>query len=260
MTMTMGLVRALAEDVGAGLPLVHLLGQPRVSQDDRDARVAEGVTRLLAFLSLNDGENDRRIIAAALWPDVDEVRAAGNLRTALWRVNRTGMPLVEACKSSLRLGERVQVDVRLLGEWAARVISGAARHDDLAHASWDVERLEILPGWYDDWIILERERLRQRLLHALEVLARFLIAAARCAEAVDVALVATTADPLRESAQKVLIEAHLAEGNRGHAWSTFERHRALLREELGVEPAPQLAALVQRAGLPWRLPTGAPRG
>ena len=242
--MTIGLVRALAADPAAGRPLVHLLGHPRVSGAGGEAGLADSGARLRAYLSLNDGEIDRRRVAGTLWPDTDEVRAAGNLRTALWRLKGTGLPLVEAGKSSLSLGRDVQVDVHLLGDWAARMISGEFTADDVAHTPWDLGRLEMLPGWYDDWVLLDRERLRQRLLHALEVLARALVDAGHCAEAVDVALVAATADPLRESAQRVLIEAHLAEGNRGEARRRFDEHRDLLARELGVEPSPVLVALV----------------
>jgi DNA-binding SARP family transcriptional activator len=102
----------------------------------------------------------------------------------------------------------------------------------------------MLPGWYDDWIVPERERLRQRVLHGLDAFAGRLIVAGRCAEAVEVALVAVNADPLRETAVRVLIAAHLAEGNRGEADRRFAAHRTLMLAELGVEPSPQLAAML----------------
>jgi len=78
---------------------------------------------------------------------------------------------------------------------------------------WDLDDLELLPGWYDDWVIVGRERLRQRLLHAVETLSRELVRGGRCAQAVEAALVVVNAEPFRESAHRVLIEAHLAEGN-----------------------------------------------
>jgi DNA-binding SARP family transcriptional activator len=124
------------------------------------------------------------------------------------------------------------------------MISGAPRQADLASAPWDLERLEMLPGWYDDWIVPERERLRQRILHGLDAFAGRLIVAERCAEAVEVALVAVNADPLRETAVRVLVAAHLAEGNRGEAARRFAAHRTLMLAELGVEPSPQFAAML----------------
>ena len=71
----------------------------------------------------------------------------------------------------------------------------------------------VLPGWYDDWVLIERERLRQRVCRALERLSGEMVRQARYAEAVEAALITVLADPLRESAQRVLIEASLAEGN-----------------------------------------------
>lgn len=238
--MTIGLVSALAANAGVCAPLVHLIGHPRVSRDGEEIRLVDSGMRLLAYVSLNKGMIDRHLAAAELWPDVDDAHAAGNLRTALWRVNAVGVRLVDATRTSLRLADGVQVDVHLLGAWAARMISSTASEHDLSYPSWDVQRLELLPGWYDDWILLDRERLRQRLLHGLEEMSRALIRAGRCAEAVDVAVVVVQADPLRESAQEVLIRAHLAEGNRGQAVRAYEQHRELLDQELGVEPTAQL--------------------
>jgi DNA-binding SARP family transcriptional activator len=59
-------------------------------------------------------------------------------------------------------------------------------------------------------------------------------------------MMAVTAEPLRESAQRVLIEAHLAEGNWVEGRRSFEAYRDLLDHELGVQPEPELAALVRR--------------
>ncbi|MFB9733281.1 AfsR/SARP family transcriptional regulator [Ornithinimicrobium kibberense] len=239
--MSDGLLRALAADDGhADAPVVHLLGHPRVSLGGRELRLADRGLRLLSFVALNEGVIDRRLAASTLWPDDDDVHAAANLRTALWRVNTAGTHLVDATRTSLRLAPGVQVDTRLLGGWAARVISRTSSPRDLCHGCWDLCRLDLLPGWYDDWIVDERERLRQRLLHALEVTAGSLLTSGRCAEAVDVALLVVRADPLRESAHEVLIGAYLAEGNREQAFRAFGRLRTTLRRELGVEPSTRL--------------------
>ena len=59
-------------------------------------------------------------------------------------------------------------------------------------------------------------------------------------------MVAVTAEPLRESAQRVLIQAHLAEGNWVEGRRTFEAYRDVLDRELGVQPDPELAALLRQ--------------
>ena len=51
-------------------------------------------------------------------------------------------------------------------------------------------------------------------------------------------MMAVSAEPLRESAQRTLIEAHLAEGNRVEGRRTFEAYRDILDRELGTQPDP----------------------
>ena len=108
-----------------------------------------------------------------------------NPRSALNRLNAGGVPLVAVDQSGLALREGVLVDVRLLGDWASRVVSGDHSERDLAVTAWDLSQLDLLPGWYDDWVLLERERLRQRLLHALELVSRDRTRHGRYAEAAD---------------------------------------------------------------------------
>lgn len=107
-----------------------------------------------------------------------------------------------------------------------------------------VEALNLLPGWYEDWVCQERERIRVLMLAAVDAIALGLRRTGRSAEAIDAALVAVTADPLRDTSQAVLISAHLSEGNLGEARRAFAAYRAVLREEFGIEPPEQLARAV----------------
>jgi DNA-binding SARP family transcriptional activator len=238
-------VRAMQGDrLEAGTVVVHLLGGPFVSIDARRIDVPEGSKRLLAFVALNDGQVSRRHAAGTLWPDVVDLRAAGNLRSSLWRLNRTCAELVDADKATLTLRDGVLVDADLVSAWADRLEAGIATAADLAVHPSGTAALDLLPGWYDDWVLGERDRLRQRLLHALEVMSGRL-AAYSPGEAVSAALVAVAAEPLRESAQRALIEAHIAHGNWGEAAHQFAAYRRLLADELGVEPHPALTGLLR---------------
>jgi len=215
--------------------VVRLFGGPYVTAGDRRQEVPEGSKQLLAFVALRRRRVDRRYAAGTLWPGADEERAAGNLRSALWRLRRAGIDVLLADKFSLVLRPDVLVDVHLMDHWATRLIGGTASPDDFAvPPSWS-EGLELLPGWYDDWVLAERERLRQRMLHALEELSRRLVGAGRFADAVEAATVAIGAEPLRESAQRVLIEAHVAEGNLCEARRIWREYRILVHRELGVD-------------------------
>jgi DNA-binding SARP family transcriptional activator len=225
-------------------PAVLLLGGPYVMLNGDRREVPEGSKRLLVFVALGTGRVDRRYAAGSLWPVGNDERAAGNLRSALWRLKCAGIDILETDKCGLTLRSGTLVDVNILCEWAARIVDGSATQADLRAVNWRNDAMDLLPGWYDDWIIFERERIRQRLLHALEALSRRLVEAGRCAEAIEAAISAVGADPLRESANRALIEAHLAEGNLVEGRRAYERYRDTVRRELGVEPGRELADLV----------------
>jgi DNA-binding SARP family transcriptional activator len=236
---------AYADPYPASEAVVHLLGNPSVMQDGRLYLVPEGCKRLLAFVALQRGRVDRRHAAGSLWPDGTEDRASGNLRSALWRLRGAGIVVLESDKCSIFLRERTTTDLNTLCEWADRLIDGTASEADLHVPEWTSTVAELLPGWYDEWVIFERERIRQRMLHALEVLSRSLRTAGRYGEAIDAAMDAVAVEPLRESAHRVLAESHVAEGNFIEARRTYVRYRDIARRELGVEPSAAFRAWLQ---------------
>ena len=225
-------------------PVVHLFAGPYVTVGVRRQEVPEGSKQLLAFVALRRRRVDRRHAAGTLWPFGNEERAAGNLRSALWRLRRSGINVLVADKGSLMLCAHVIVDLHVTDQWATRLMQGTAFERDLVISPSVFDALDLLPGWYDDWALLERERIRQRLLHALEALSVRLISLGRHGEAVDAALLAVSADPLRESAQRALIEAHVAERNLAEARRSYLAYRDLAQRELGIEPSSELLALL----------------
>jgi DNA-binding SARP family transcriptional activator len=240
--MTLGLVRILESEYRSDLgPLIHLLGTPHASLGGMHRHLTDGHSRLLAYLAFNRGGHDRRYVARTLWPDACAARAAGNLRAELWRLRRDVIGLVNSDEHLLSLDDGVTVDIHLLDDWATRLIAGTLRTTDLVWVPRNIGTAEILPGFSDDWIDLERIRLEQRMLHAMECMSRELRLAGRHAEALDAALVVCHADPLRESAQVVLFEAYVGEGNPLVAKRRFEEYRRLVLDELGVPPSPELA-------------------
>jgi DNA-binding SARP family transcriptional activator len=225
-----------------------LLGGPYVLRSGRRVVVPEGSKRVLVFVALHGGVVDRRHIAGTLWPDGGDVRAAGNLRSALWRLRGAGIDILEADKCGLVLRPGTVVDIHRLCDWAARVLDGTSAPNDWLVPAWDPEALSLLPGWYDDWVIFERERLRQRMLHALEAVCYRLSDVGRHAEAVEAAMKVVELDPLRESGQRALISAHLAEGNVAEARRTYAACRQILQDELGLAPSAELTRLVEAPG------------
>jgi DNA-binding SARP family transcriptional activator len=215
-----------------------------------------GVQRLIAYLGLAH-RPARAAVAGQLWPDVPEDQAHGSLRSALWRLQKAAPGMVDMTGGALGLARGVRVDVRETARWAQRVLD--PREDVPDGVPGDVElRGELLPGWYDDWVVPERERLRQLRLYALEALADGLARHGRYGEAVEAAHDAVQIEPLRETAHRTLVRIHLAEGNLVEAVRAYESFRALLAAELGVSPSPRMEALLARAGRPPARPTVVP--
>jgi DNA-binding SARP family transcriptional activator len=237
---------------------VRVLGRLALTHGDRTVPVPPGSRRLLAYLALHRAGVDRRSAAGVLWPTVAEGRAAGNLRSALWRLQRVECALVRVEQCSLRLGDDVRVDLHAVEAWADRVLAGTATTGDLAVDPGVIADLELLPGWYEDWAVATGARLRLRLLHALDALSRLLQQAGRPMEAVEAVHVAVLAEPLRESGQRALIEAHQAAGDWVAARRQYDLFRRLLRREVGVEPSPELTA-VATASRPEQVRTPRPR-
>jgi DNA-binding SARP family transcriptional activator len=231
------------------------LDMPGCGRRCADEDLPRAVQRLVAHLCLSR-RSTRTATAGHLWPDVPEDHAHGSLRSALWRLKKAAPGLVEVSGDVLQLAADIRVDVRDLGDWARRAVAPTTGADDVALP--DTALLgDLLPGWYDDWVLLERERLRQLRMQALEAVATRLASLGRHGEALQAAHAAVKAEPLRESAHRTVIRIHLAEGNVVEAVRAYESFRTMLSTELGVPPSEQMDRLVQHVPRVRRGP-GAP--
>jgi DNA-binding SARP family transcriptional activator len=221
---------------------LRLLGGFLLTRGSRAISLPLATQRVLAFLALSRRSQLRVYVAGSLWIDSSQDVANGGLRTALWRLGGQRRELIESTSTHVGLCEDVSVDLGEASRRARRLLAGDAVSID------DVTLLggagDLLPDWYDEWVLMERERFRQLRLHTLELLCRELTRRGRFAEAADAGMAALSGEPLRESAHRALIEMHLAEGNRSEALRQFRFCRRLLRESLGVEPTESMAALV----------------
>jgi DNA-binding SARP family transcriptional activator len=246
-----------ARNAGPAGPEVRLrlLDGFRLCVDRRMTQVPLVTQRLVALLSLRRQGMARAEVSGTLWPTASEEQASGCLRTALWRLRRAEQTLVTATPSRLGLSAAVRTDFDETVAFARRLLEPS---DGLDGCRLHPQPLlgELLPGWYDDWVVFERERLRQLTLHALEALADRLLAIGRFGPAADAAFAAIRADPLRETAHRSLIRVHLAQGNGHEALRTYRSYADLVRRELGLRPSAQLMAVI-RPVLPrsWRRPT-----
>lgn len=206
--------------------------------------------RVLAFLSLDkvvQRDCDRGVLAERLWTDAPMHRARGSLRTALWRIRQASPVLVTEFAERISLGADVDVDALRFRADAERVLSG---HDVVDRTRLACGSAVLLPGWDEEWLLLAREQLRQLRLHALEAVGRCLLQRGRPQEAIDVMLGVVADEPLRESAQALLVDAHIRDGNMSEARRQFDLFTALLWRELGLRPSSELRSKVGVIGAP----------
>jgi len=230
-----------APAINAGIQLT-LLTRFELACDGSVVPLPMSAQRLLAFLALHTRPLLRPYVAGTLWPETSEERAHASLRSALWRLHRCGYYPIDAVGPCLRLGSVVEVDLRTSEEFARGVLDETnvrALDADLSPLFGD-----LLPDWYEDWVLIERERFRQVRLRALDALCERLTGAGRLDAAFDVGLAALAAEPLRESAHRALVRIHLAEGNAGEALRQYRLCRRLLGEQLGITPSEQMERLV----------------
>lgn len=220
----------------AGGIRLRLLQSFELVADDAIVILPRGLQRVLAFLALSDRAVDRSRLAGLLWPEISEGRATANLRCSLWRLRQTGLALVRSQGNTLQVDPAVHIDLHDALAKANRLLGrdGGPRPQD-----YSVQDLmhDLLEDWYDDWLLMDRERFRQVRLHALESLCQLLIGLGRRLEAIEAGLGAVGGEPFRDSAQRILMTAYLAEGNSFEAARQYRSYEALLARNDMTRPA-----------------------
>jgi DNA-binding SARP family transcriptional activator len=223
---------------------LSLLGGFALRSGSQNVPLVHGAERLLAFLALHGSWARRNYVAGTLWGDTSEEHAHANLRSALWRLRAVVQHVVDAAHDELRLAPAVDVDVQRSSAVARSFLAGHfdVVSGDLSGASlWQ----ELLPGWYEGWVILEREHHSQLVLFALEALSEHCTSVGRIDAAVLAALAAVEREPLRESAQRALISAYIEDGNFAEAMRRLRMYEQLLWDELGIYPSAKITAVFE---------------
>ncbi len=230
----------------AGLGL-RVLGGFEVWVGGRTVSLPANAQRVLGYLAVAGAESRREVLAGHLWSWTSQARAQANLRTALWRIRQASAQLITSKRDVVSLGVTVEVDYTEMMSRALQLIDTTSARADVLATSPRLLEADLLPGWDEDWLLIDRERHRQLRMHALEALSRQLVACGEYARAVDAAYAAIAVEPLYESAQAALIAAHLAEGNRTEAIRQFTAFRRLLYDETGLTPSPSLFTELESA-------------
>jgi DNA-binding SARP family transcriptional activator len=210
---------------------------------------------LIAQLALHWADPlPRQRLAYLLWPESTDAQARTNLRKAL-HVIRHELPDVERLLSitsrAVRWREDAErwIDVEAFEEHLALADADDASADTAAEAlqaAVDLYRGDLLPDAYDDWAIEAREQARERYHGALARLASLCSRRGKHTRAVAAASALVRGDPLQESAHRLLMGVQDAAGDRAAAVRAYHECVSTLQRELGVDPAPETAALYEQ--------------
>jgi DNA-binding SARP family transcriptional activator len=211
---------------------VGVLGGLGVWPADRLSGVGR---RVIAYLAVKGPTAQRSLMCMNLWPDQPDDRARANLRRALWQLPEGW---IRASSWELRLTADVDLDA------ATEVAALAMSSVTLDASQISLLTRDLLPGWYDEWLVGEQDLFHLRRIQALEAVCRTAARAQKYGLATMAGLAAICAEPLRESAVLALVEAHLGEGNLFEAVRRYHAYADLLHRELNVEPGDDLAHLI----------------
>lgn len=230
---------------------ITLLGQFGMTIDGSPVDLPFTTKRVVAAVALG-GNHGRSRLAGQLWPDSSEERARASLRSAIWQVRQSAPDLLSGATGSVQLTNDVYVDALHLAKAAHRAMGGAPI-DPTDRVLRRLCERELLPDWNDEWLDSERDRYQTMRLHVLEALASSSAERRLFGLAIDSALAALRVDPLRETAHRALIRAHLAEGNVGAGLRAYRECVDVLEKEFGIAPSPETTDLIRTY-----LPTGSP--
>ncbi len=237
-----------------GAPLVELAGDP--VQFGRRKALA-----LLAYLAETAESHRREFLATFFWPDLDRKRGLAALRRTLVTLTRNLEDHLEADRSSmgLRHSSDLKVDVRIVGRVVQRYLSGGRvrepDEDALAQLeeAADLYRDDFLAGFslpdsesFDEWQFSQTERYRRDQGRILEALALGHRRRGRPQRAIEFTQRWLQQDRLAEEVHRLLMELYLDSGERSEALRQYERCRAVLRQELQIEPDDETRGLYER--------------
>ena len=231
---------------------VRLLGQFRVTLDGEVVEIASRPAQsLFAYLILHPGtEHRREKLAGLFWPDSSESNARNNLRQALWRV-RKALGDEEEVEGSFILGDSFTLAFNPQSEYW---LDASILERDLP-TKWSTEELieiislyegELLPGFYEDWVVLAREHLQASFERKMQRLVERLVGESRWHDVLELGERWIALGQVPELAYRALMIAHGNLGDTSSVASVFLRCKDALETELGVEPSEDTKVTYER--------------
>jgi predicted ATPase/DNA-binding SARP family transcriptional activator len=227
---------------------VKLLGKFEVSRDGKPIAITSRPAQsLFAYLILSAGTSHRREkLAGMLWPDSLEETARDNLRHALWRIRKA---LPSQPKVEYLLADDLSIAFNASAEYwldatELEKLSETASADELI-AVLSTYQGELLPGFYDEWVMLEREHLSSVFEHKTARLMSLLQNENRWLDILEWGERWIKLGQRPEPAYRALMSAHAAKGDMSKVAATYERCVKSLKG-FGMEPSEQTRALYER--------------
>lgn len=224
---------------------VRLLGQFDVRLDGAPVEIpSRSAQTLLAYLALNAGVSHRREkLAGMFWPEASDAQARNNLRYTLWQI-RKGLSRRDARPEMYLTADKITVTLAVWCDGAEmlRPLNGGSDAESLVRAA-SLYGGELLPGFYEDWVVLDRERMRAAFESKVQKLLDVLARAAKWPEVLEWSERWIAAGQASEPAYRALMLAHAGMGDRAGVAAAFARCVAALQTDLDVEPSDQTRRL-----------------
>ncbi len=233
-----------AEDAATPSGRVRLFDTLVCEWGGRSVELSHSLQRLVALLCVHPGPLTRQRAGQLLWPDQDARHASGSLRTAVWRLGHTCPGLVVGDDGRLALAPGCWVDYRERAAMAERLLRDPEAASLMSSVTMFVPGVTLLPGWYDDWVLLTRESIAGLRIQVLNRAADVFLERGEFARALDAALLALKAEPLNELIHMLVARVHLAQGNVSEALRQYDLCADLLGTELGIAPSDHFRALL----------------
>ena len=228
---------------------------------------SDKIRALLAYLSLQAGRPSRReTLAALFWSEWGDEEASNNLRKSLHRLRQTldahqpgfSAQLLTITRQDVTLDTAlIHVDVARFQTLLAAVAAHPHRHLHLCRAclerlaeAVDLYRGELLSGFslgdaiaFEEWLLVERERLHQQAMLALAQLATAHEQRGEFALADRFAARQLALEPWREEVHRQRMRLLALSGQRSQALAQYAQCRRILEQELGIAPSPETEQL-----------------
>ncbi|MDQ6613714.1 MAG: hypothetical protein M3083_02885 [Actinomycetota bacterium] len=244
-----GSTAAPATLAAAGRVSISLLGQFAVRRGGRSIEVPAGKpSQAMRAIAALGGRLQADQLIEILWPDTETGVARNRLRNLLSRLKAGVGDLLVRDGDLVALADGIAVDAGVFEDEATLALSAWSRGQHLRAEALGRSALaryqgDLLPeDRYEPWADLPRERLRQKYLGLLDVLAAQAEARREVDEAVRLLQQAADAEPYNEQRYVHLGRLLVSQHRMGSARTALRRAAAALAD-LGVRPSPAYESL-----------------